>query len=90
MYDTTKYDVSYATASAIAGSYTKAHAPDAPLLVTGASSNVGELSGPGGADFNGDGSNIVFHAFENGKDIWNGRAMYVADIGAGNNILSVL
>lgn len=51
---------------------------------------MGELSGPGGADFNGDGSNIVFHAFENGKDIWNGRAMYVADIGAGNNILSVL
>lgn len=90
MYDTTKYDVSYATASAIAGSYTKAHAPDAPLMVTEASSNVGDLSGPGGADFNGDVSNIVFLAFENGKDIWNGRAMYVADIAASNNVLSVL
>jgi beta-xylosidase len=90
MYDTTKYDVSYATAGAIAGPYTKAQAPDAPLLVTGASSNVGTLSGPGGADFNSDGSKIVFHAFENGKDISNGRAMYVADIGASNNVLSVL
>jgi beta-xylosidase len=90
MYDTTKYDVSYATAGAIAGPYTKAQAPNAPLLVTGASSNVGNLSGPGGADFNSDGSKIVFHAFENGKDITNGRAMYVADIAASNNVLSVL
>lgn len=88
MYDTTKYDVSYATAGAIAGPYTKDHFPDAPLLVTGAASNIGDLSGPGGTDFNSDGSKIVFHAFENGKDITNGRAMYVADIAADNNVIS--
>lgn len=87
MYDTTNYDVSYATTGAIAGQYTKAHAPNAPLLVTGSSSNVGALSGPGGADFNSDGSKIVFHASENGKDISNGS---VADITASNNVLSVL
>lgn len=34
MYDTTFYDVSYATASDIAGPYTKAQAPNAPLLVS--------------------------------------------------------
>lgn len=90
MYDTTNYDVSYATASAITGPYNKAQAPHAPLLQTGDPSNVGNLAGPGGADFNGDGSKIVFHAFENGQNIDNGRAMYVANIGASNDVLSVL
>jgi beta-xylosidase len=90
MYDTTKYDVSYATASAITGPYTKAQAPSAPLLQSGDVSDVGNLGGPGGADFNGDGSKIVFHAFENGQNLDNGRAMYVADIGESNNVLSVL
>lgn len=90
MYDTTKYDVSYATASAITGPYTKAQGPRAPLLQSGDASDVGNLGGPGGADFNGDGSKIVFHAFENGQNLDNGRAMYVADIGESNNVLSVL
>lgn len=90
MYDTTLYDVSYATASALTGPYTKAQSPNAPLLQTGDPSNVGDLSGPGGADFNGDGSKIVFHAFENGQNIDNGRAMYVADISCSDNVISVL
>jgi beta-xylosidase len=87
MYDTDKYDVSYATASALTGPYTKAQYPDAPLLVSGDASNVGDLSGPGGSDFLRDGSKIVFHAFENGKNIENGRAMYVADIHTSGGVI---
>ncbi|KAJ5674638.1 uncharacterized protein N7477_004572 [Penicillium maclennaniae] len=90
MYNTLNYDVSYATAAAITGPYTKAQAPGAPLLVSGDASDAGDLGGPGGADFNADGSKIVFHAFENGQNLDKGRAMYVADIGASNNVLSVL
>ncbi|KAJ5098317.1 hypothetical protein N7532_005318 [Penicillium argentinense] len=89
MYDTTKYDVSYATATALAGPYTKATAPNAPLLVSGDPSNVGNLAGPGGADFNGDGTKVVFHAFENGQNIDDGRAMYVADISCANGVITV-
>ncbi|KAJ5697762.1 arabinan-endo 1-5-alpha-L-arabinase [Penicillium malachiteum] len=89
MYDTTSYDVSYATASALTGPYTKAQAPYAPLLVSGDPSNVGNLAGPGGADFNGDASKIVFHAFENGQTIDNGRAMYVADINVSGVVITI-
>ena len=89
MYDTDKCDVSYATASALTGPYTKARDPDAPLLVFGDASNVGDLSGPGGSDFLHDGSKIVFHAFENGKNIDNGRAMYVSDIHASGGVINL-
>ncbi|CAG8228879.1 unnamed protein product [Penicillium salamii] len=87
-YDTEKYDVSYATASALTGPYTKARDPDAPLLVSGDASDVGNLSGPGGSDFL-DGSKIVFHAFENGKNIDDGRAMYVADINTAGGVINL-
>lgn len=43
MYNTLNYDVGYATASAITGPYTKAQAPDAPLLVSGDSSDADDL-----------------------------------------------
>ncbi|KAJ5527129.1 hypothetical protein N7513_011288 [Penicillium frequentans] len=89
MYDTTDYDVSYATASALTGPFTKVQAPDAPLLVSGDPSNVGNLAGPGGADFSADGSKIVFHAFENGQNIDNGRAMYVADISVSGGVITI-
>lgn len=88
-YNTPQYDVSYATASALTGPYTKAHSPDAPLLESGDPSNVGPLSGPGGADFNAEGTGIVFHAFENGQNIDNGRAMYVAHISCSRDVISV-
>lgn len=88
-YNTPQYDVSYATASVLTGPYTKAHSPDAPLLVSGDPSNVGPLSGPGGADFNAEGTGIVFHAFENGHNIDNGRAMYVAHISCSRDVISV-
>ncbi|KAJ5246338.1 hypothetical protein N7468_001321 [Penicillium chermesinum] len=89
IYSTLKYDVSYATASAVGGPYTKVQAPDAPLLVSGDPSNVGDLGGPGGADFSTDGSKIVFHAFENGQNLDNGRAMYTASISASGGVISI-
>jgi beta-xylosidase len=78
-YNSLNYDVSYATASAVSGPYTKVHAPDAPLLVSGDASDVGPLGGPGGADFLDEGR-IVFHAFNDGGSIDSGRGVWVADI----------
>ncbi|KAK3707877.1 hypothetical protein LTR37_011879 [Vermiconidia calcicola] len=46
MYDTDKYDTSFATATSVTGPYTKAQAPDAPILT----SDMQGLYGPGGAD----------------------------------------
>lgn len=90
MYDTIWYDVSYATASSITGPYTKIGAPNAPLLVSGDSSNVGPLSGPGGSDFSADGTKILFHAFENGHNISNGRAMYASQIQMSNGAIHLV
>ncbi|KAL3496124.1 glycosyl hydrolase [Aspergillus germanicus] len=78
-YNSLNYDVSYATASAVSGPYTKVQAPDAPLLVSGDASDVGPLGGPGGADFLDEGR-IVFHAFNDGESIDSGRGMWVAEI----------
>lgn len=89
VYSTKDYDVSYATASSLTGPYTKARDPDAPLLVSGDPSNVGDLGGPGGSDFNADGSKIVFHAFENGENMDKGRAMWVADITCASGVITI-
>lgn len=89
MYDTKKYDVSFATSTALTGPYNKARDPDAPLLQSGDPSSVGDLAGPGGSDFTEDGSKIVFHAFVNGKDINDGRAMYFVDIHAEGGKISI-
>ncbi|KAL3442971.1 glycosyl hydrolase [Aspergillus insuetus] len=78
-YNSLNYDVSYATASAVSGPYSKVQAPDAPLLVSGDASDVGPLGGPGGADFL-DEKRIVFHAFNDGESIDSGRGMWVAEI----------
>lgn len=80
MYNTLKYDVSYAVASAVTGPYTKASAPNAPLLSSGDSSNVGPLGGPGGSAFRGDGGAIAFHAFNNGQNMDKARGMWVANV----------
>lgn len=89
-FDTTFYDTSYAIASAVTGPWTKVGSPNAPLLVTGDASNVGPLSGPGGADLSIDGSKIVFHAFENGQNINNGRALYTCGISASGGVITLL
>ncbi|KAJ0414813.1 glycosyl hydrolase [Aspergillus carlsbadensis] len=78
-YNSLNYDVSYATAAAVSGPYSKVQAPDAPLLVSGDASDVGPLGGPGGADFL-DQGRIVFHAFNDGESIDSGRGVWVAGI----------
>lgn len=87
MYDTPQYDVSYATASSVNGPYTRS---DEPLLVSGDPSDAGSLTAPGGSDFSVDESNIVFHAFKNGQDISDGRAMYAADTDLSGDTISIV
>ncbi|KAL9594477.1 MAG: hypothetical protein Q9179_005376, partial [Wetmoreana sp. 5 TL-2023] len=70
-YSTPQYDVSFATAQNVWGPYTKAHAPDAPLLVTSK-----ELSAPGGADVSIEGTYMAFHGNIGNR----ARGMYVATI----------
>ncbi|KAL2867555.1 glycoside hydrolase family 43 protein [Aspergillus lucknowensis] len=89
MYDSLLYDVSYATASSVAGPYTKVGAPDAPLLVSGDGSNVGPLGGPGGADLLDDGTKIAFHAFIDGQGIGSGRGVWVSDIQVGGGVITI-
>ena len=93
-YNTHWYDVSYATAPAITGPYTKT---STPLLVSYAGaanenlSNVGSgfgqpvqarpqgaLVGPGHADVSTDGKTLVFHAIQTDEPLV--RAMYAAEI----------
>ncbi|KAF9893343.1 hypothetical protein FE257_011775 [Aspergillus nanangensis] len=80
MFDTLYYDMSWATAEAIAGPWTKSQDPGAPLLVTGDDSDAGPLGGPGGADFRDDGKAILFHAFNNGQNTSEGRGTWAAEI----------
>ncbi|KAJ6606798.1 glycosyl hydrolase [Mycena sp. CBHHK59/15] len=70
-FSDTSYDLSYATATAVTGPYTKAGAPTAPLRTTG---KYG-LRAPGSACFAKDGSKVVFHAYL-GADISGGRGMW--------------
>lgn len=88
MFNTKLYDVSYATASSVTGPYTKA-TKNAPLLVTGDKSDVGPLAAPGGSDFSEDGSKIVFHAFKNGHNVTDGRAMYTSEISLSKGVFTL-
>ncbi|KAF8079291.1 glycosyl hydrolase [Lyophyllum atratum] len=67
----TTYDLSYAYAHSVAGPYTKAQGPIAPLLVTGKDG----LKAPGSACAARDGSKIVFHGWL-GNSIDGGRGMW--------------
>lgn len=90
LYNTKKYDTKYATASAVTGPYKKAQGSDAPLLQTGDTTSDGQqLAAPGGSDFSEDGTKIVFHAFKNGENIDQGRAMFSADITLSNGKITV-
>jgi len=75
-YSTTYYDTSFATASNVAGPYTKVLKPDAPILKT----NTFGLSAPGGADVTPDGTRLVFHANGKDKDGGNIRPMWLSNI----------
>lgn len=76
MFNSGDYDAKYATATNVAGPYTR----QGVLLKTGDKTNNGTVTSPGGSDFSEDGSKIVFHAHRNGKDVSQGRAMYAAEI----------
>jgi len=72
-FNTPLYDISYATASSVTGPYTKAAAP---LLVTGDDN----LTSPGGADPNPNGSIMVFHAnIPAGRGMFRGTLSWSAD-----------
>jgi beta-xylosidase len=86
MYNTPQYDVAYATAPSITGPYTKA---SERLLETADPSNVELLAGPGGSDFKGDGTMMAFHAFRNGQNISDGRAMYTTGIRLSGDTISI-
>jgi len=79
------YDISYATATNVRGPYTKAQAPNAPLLVTG--SPYGQLYSPGGADVSPDGTKLVFHA-DLGTNA-NTRQMYTANIKINGHVVTI-
>lgn len=84
------YDTSYAIADDVAGPYTKAQAPDAPLLVTGG--DGGKFNSPGGAMVGPEGTSLVFHSdltpgdpgvrqmWTTGITIQNGRVMISAGV----------
>ncbi|KAL4902177.1 hypothetical protein BDW74DRAFT_65069 [Aspergillus multicolor] len=76
MFNSPDYDSKYATAPSVAGPYTRRGRVVAP----GDPSNVGPLSGPGGADISADGTKFVFHANINNEDPSGGRAMYATRV----------
>lgn len=74
-YSTDFYDVTYATADAVAGPWTKY----GPLFTT---QNFG-VTAPGGADIDADGTHMVFHAGPLGK-----RQMYIATVSVSGNTVT--
>ena len=77
------YDTSYATASAIAGPYTKT---GTPLLLPGGDN--GALYSPGGASVSADGTQIVFHA-DSESDNADVRQMWTAGISISGTTVSI-
>lgn len=77
------YDTKYATASAIAGPYTKAASP---LLASGG--DGGRFYSPGGADVSLDGTKLVFHSDENQSDA-SVRQMWTAGISISGTTVSI-
>jgi beta-xylosidase len=79
MYNTNLYDTSFATASSVTGPYTKAQAPDAPILT----SDMMGLYGPGGADMfivPGQNAVMLFHGWD--SDQMNARYLYATSFNA--------
>ena len=82
-YNGPSYDTSYATASNVAGPYTKA---GQPLLVSGG--DGGSLNSPGGADAGLGGDRIVFHADATADDS-SLRQMWTAGITIDGTAVSI-
>lgn len=77
------YDTSYATATAVAGPYTKAAQP---LLTSGG--DGGRLNSPGGADVGLGGDRIVFHSDAKAGDA-SLRQMWTAGITIQGTVVSI-
>lgn len=75
-YSGTNYDTQLATASSVAGPYTR----QGNLLVTGEDG----LTSPGGADIHTDGQHMLFHA-----NYGNGRALYTAVVNIQSSSVSI-
>lgn len=71
-YETTNYDVAYATSNSPTSGFVK----QPPLFVTGTNG----LIGPGGASIATDGTHMAFHGYASQSDVGASRAMYVATI----------
>ena len=78
------YDLSYATATSAVGPYTKARAPNAPLLITGTDG----LNAPGSACFTQEGTKMVFAAWL-GTDINSGRGMWTGIPSFSDNVVTL-
>ncbi|KAL2814364.1 glycosyl hydrolase [Aspergillus cavernicola] len=76
LFNSPDYDSKYATAPSVMGPWTRV----GRLLAPGDPSNVGPLSGPGGADISQDGTMLVFHANLNGQDPTEGRGLYATRV----------
>ncbi|KAL4959285.1 glycoside hydrolase family 43 protein [Aspergillus stella-maris] len=86
LFDSPDYDSKYATAPSVTGPYTRV----GRVLAPGDPSNVGPLSGPGGADITEDGTKFVFHANRNNQDPTGGRALYITRVSlAGGKALTL-
>jgi beta-xylosidase len=81
-YIDANYDTSYATASNIAGPYTKTQYP---LYNQGFQ---GDVRGPGGADVDPDSTHVAFHAYATSADVGRRRAMFVSTVRFSNNVVS--
>ncbi|KAL5336879.1 glycosyl hydrolase [Aspergillus crustosus] len=66
MFNSPDYDSKFATAPSVAGPYTQWGRVIAP----GDPSDVGPLSGPGGADVSVDGAKLLFHANLDNESCW--------------------
>lgn len=74
MFDSPNYDISYSASTKLEGPYTKTNVP---FALTG---DFPGLTAPGGASVSPDMEKMVHHAFRNGVDIKDGRAMFVVDL----------
>ncbi|KAL4864882.1 hypothetical protein BDV12DRAFT_200696 [Aspergillus spectabilis] len=86
MFDSPDYDSKFATAPSVAGPYTRG----GRVLAPGDPSNVGPLSGPGGADISDDGTKLLFHANFNNEDPSQGRGLYATGVSLQGGQVSLL
>ncbi|KAK5166525.1 uncharacterized protein LTR77_008068 [Saxophila tyrrhenica] len=84
MYDSQYYDTSYATSDCVACSYTKAQAPDAPLIVTN-----DNYYGPGGADMLVVANNqlILWHGWDSEEK--NARYLFASSMNVGDGKIQI-